>query len=291
MACIQLISCHNERVPGSAKYDVQLGRSVGAPAVENAFARRASTYSQSTWHAELAVRFVEWLRPSSNLTFLDVGTGTGFAAFALASLLEPGARIHGVDISAPMIQEARRLAITQRNPHCVTFSIGDAHQLGIRDRSVDAVIYVTSLQYMMPTRALSEGIRALRFPGTVAIAVLKRDAIAPAAIFRKLMSKYCIKIEDNSYATGSESRLRALLQTFSPKSYELAETEVCLNQPDIDNSWSINSMTHARHLTALTEHELGSIRQQFLAEVDTCLAANEQEFRSVGVILAAPSSN
>jgi SAM-dependent methyltransferase len=75
---------------------------------------------------------------------LDLGTGTGVAAFALAARY-PDAEIIGVDLAADMVEEARR-----NTPHEVAkrveFEVADASRLRFPDRSFDLV----TLSNMIP---------------------------------------------------------------------------------------------------------------------------------------------
>lgn len=84
-----------------------------------------------------------FLAPVAGRTVLDVGTGTGRAAIALAAR---GARVTGVDASAEMLAVAERRA--KDAGVGVTFTPGDAHGLAFPDRSFDAVI---SLRVLMHT--------------------------------------------------------------------------------------------------------------------------------------------
>ena len=83
-----------------------------------------------------------FLTPVRGRTVLDVGTGTGRAAIALAAR---GARATGVDASAEMLVVARRRA--QEAGVEVTFDTGDAHGLGFPDRSFDSVICLRVLMH------------------------------------------------------------------------------------------------------------------------------------------------
>lgn len=74
---------------------------------------------------------------------LDVGTGTGRAALALA---RRGAVVTGVDASAEMLRVAKARAEAQQLP--VAFEIGDAHRLEYADRSFAAAV---SLRVLMHT--------------------------------------------------------------------------------------------------------------------------------------------
>jgi SAM-dependent methyltransferase len=75
---------------------------------------------------------------------LDVGTGTGLAAFALAARY-PDAEIVGVDLSADMVEEARRKTPSELVRR-VQFEVADASRLRFADRSFDLV----TLSNMIP---------------------------------------------------------------------------------------------------------------------------------------------
>ena len=85
----------------------------------------------------------EFLGDVSGLSVLDVGTGTGRAALALA---ERGAHVRGVDAAAEMLAVARRRADAAGVK--VEFVTGDAHALALDDCSMDAAV---SLRVLMHT--------------------------------------------------------------------------------------------------------------------------------------------
>ena len=68
---------------------------------------------------------------------LDVGTGTGLGAFAIASRF-PQADIVGVDLSGEMVEEARRKAPAELAGR-VSFEQADAVRLPFADESFDLV--------------------------------------------------------------------------------------------------------------------------------------------------------
>ncbi len=84
----------------------------------------------------------EFLAPVQGRTVLDVGTGTGRAAIALALR---GATVTGVDASAEMLAVAERRA--RESGAAVTFVPGDAHGLAYPDRSFNTVVCLRVLMH------------------------------------------------------------------------------------------------------------------------------------------------
>jgi SAM-dependent methyltransferase len=99
-----------------------------------------------------------FLQPLGGASVLDVGTGAGRAAIALA---RRGATVTAVDASAEMLGAAERRA-REANVR-IAFARGDAHQLEFPDRAFD---HVVSLRVLMHTpawrRALAELCRVAR---------------------------------------------------------------------------------------------------------------------------------
>lgn len=76
------------------------------------FGKRASYYVDSESHTDKAVlnRVVELASPSAGDIALDLATGTGHTAFAIAPLV---GRVVGIDITPEMLEEGRRLQATK----------------------------------------------------------------------------------------------------------------------------------------------------------------------------------
>jgi SAM-dependent methyltransferase len=99
-----------------------------------------------------------FLSPVAGRSILDVGTGTGRAAIALAAR---GAMVTGVDASAEMLAVAGRRAREAKVP--VSFARGDAHGLAFASRSFDSVVCLRVLMHTPDWRqSLAELCRVAR---------------------------------------------------------------------------------------------------------------------------------
>src|SRR5438105_4916398 len=110
------------------------------------FARNAANYVTSAFHADSALldEVVALAVPQPTDVVLDVATGTGNTAFALAPHV---ARVVGLDLTPEMLDQARRLA-AERGVANVEWVVGDAQQLPFPDASFDL--------YTVPAARLAE---------------------------------------------------------------------------------------------------------------------------------------
>ena len=145
-----------------------------------------------------------FLEPLAGRTVLDVGTGTGRGAIALA---RRGAVVTGVDASAEMLDVARRRAADAAVG--VTFSREDAHRLPFDDRAFDAVICLRVLMHTPDWRqSLSEMCRVARervvfdYPAMVSAALLE-------SVARRVAHAAGARVE--AYRVFAESSVRAAL--------------------------------------------------------------------------------
>jgi ubiquinone/menaquinone biosynthesis C-methylase UbiE len=123
------------------------------------------------------------LPPLAGLAALDVGTGTGRAALALA---RSGARVTGVDASRQMLRVAARRATAEGLR--VTLSLADAHHLSFSDRAFDVVLCLRVLMHTPDWRqSLRELARVTR--GRLAIDYPRRSSVAALqSAWRRMLS-------------------------------------------------------------------------------------------------------
>lgn len=145
-----------------------------------------------------------FLAPLEGRTVLDVGTGTGRAAIALA---RRGAVVTGLDASKEMLAVAERRA--QDAGVAVTFVRGDAHALAFPAGHFDGVICLRVLMHTPDwRRSLGELCRVARHRVVFDYPALS-SAAAVQAVTRHVAHRFGARVE--AYRVFSDRALRAVL--------------------------------------------------------------------------------
>lgn len=162
-------------------------------AVNSMFARIARRYDLANhllsggvdfWWRQRLVRAV---RDAGPAVVLDLATGSGDVAFALADGLPPATRIVGMDFCQPMLDEAIAKRPAGARWAKVEFRQGDGLALPLSAASFDAVTVAFGLRNMADRRqALSEMRRVLRPGGRLFVLEFSQ----PAPWFRPFYYAY-----------------------------------------------------------------------------------------------------
>ncbi|MSU23989.1 MAG: bifunctional demethylmenaquinone methyltransferase/2-methoxy-6-polyprenyl-1,4-benzoquinol methylase UbiE [Opitutus sp.] len=187
------------------------------------FANRLLSFGTDVWWRHQLVAAVG---RAGSREVLDLATGSGDVAFALARRLPAEARIIGVDFCQPMLDEAiRKQAATGISRYAnITFRHGDGLALPLVDASVDAVTIAFGLRNLADrARGLREMRRVLRPGGRLFVLEFSQ----PATWFRPLYFFYLRKILPfiAGLATGDRAAYAYLNETIEqfPDRATLAE--------------------------------------------------------------------
>ena len=194
--------------------------------VRKAFAPVAANYVTSTYHSgrEWLEEAIELAQPVPGEVVLDVATGTGNTALALAPHVS---RVTGLDLTPEMLNQARRVA-AERGVANVEWVLGDAEELPFPDASFDLWICRAATHHFRHLeRSLEEARRVLRPGGRVAVidssgpreardhlhqVELLRD---PSHVRMLTVDEWIDRLEAAGFAV-EEARLRQLEWDFEP---------------------------------------------------------------------------
>ena len=162
-------------------------------AVNTMFARIAGRYDLANhllsggidfWWRQKLVRAVHDTHPSR---VLDLATGSGDVAFALADGLPTGVQMTGMDFCQPMLDEAVKKRALNPRWRSLEFVQGDGMALPLPDRCFDTVTISFGLRNMADRhKALTEMRRVLRPGGRLFVLEFSQ----PSAWFRPFYYAY-----------------------------------------------------------------------------------------------------
>lgn len=136
--------------------------------VEQFFGKHARDYSKSQSHAhgsDLAA-LLKALKPKKAEVALDVATGTGFTAVALAKFV---GHVTGIDVTDEMLEQARKL-MQDEGAVNVRFELGDALKLDYGNSSFDIVTTRRATHHFTDVpRFLLEAKRVLKPSGRLGV--------------------------------------------------------------------------------------------------------------------------
>jgi SAM-dependent methyltransferase len=116
------------------------------------------------WSRPVAERFVTWIEPRSDATWIDVGCGSGALTETILRAARPS-RVVGVDPSAEFVEYARSTIEDERSE----FLVGDAGALPAAGGSADHVVSGLVLNFIAdPDAALAEMSRVATAGATIA---------------------------------------------------------------------------------------------------------------------------
>jgi ubiquinone/menaquinone biosynthesis C-methylase UbiE len=159
------------------------------------FDRHASLYNELwlAWSKDTLRSIIELANPEPNWRVLDIATGTGFTALALAPLVE---RVIGLDVSPKMLEEAARRAAAS-DIHNVEWVEAAAEALPFPDGYFDLVtVRIAPHHFTDVSKFLRETWRVLRNPagGRPSGVFVMADTSVPdedpeAALWQNLVEK------------------------------------------------------------------------------------------------------
>lgn len=158
-----------------------------APAYD--FMNRAMTFGIDKLWRRRAVRMVKRSAPAD---IVDLATGTGDLAIALARMI-PQASVRGIDLSEGMVTIGQRKVSEAGLSDRVTLTVGDCLDLPLDDNCCDAITIAYGVRnFAHLDRGYSEMLRVLRPGGMLCVIELSTPTNPVARFFYDLYTRYII---------------------------------------------------------------------------------------------------
>jgi ubiquinone/menaquinone biosynthesis C-methylase UbiE len=255
--------------------------------IADIFDARAARYANDEWHRRYAEQLVDVtpLQPGDRV--LDAGTGTGFAARAIARRVGPTGHVLGVDLSRGMLEQARR-SIDAAHLTNVDLLEGDATDLrDLPASSVDAVVCSAGLLYMPVAKALAAWRRLIRPDGIVAFSAMRAGSPFTAGVFRTCAAKFGLQVTDRNEPLGADDRCRAVLEEAGFERVQVLAGNVAFERFDPTLAWEANfrAAGHAA-ARALSADQQEALRQQFFSALEEAGRADPEARARADVLFA-----
>lgn len=202
---------------------------------------RGSIYESyvGRWSRIVAPLFLKWLDVPTGARWLDVGCGTGAISQSIVKHQHPRA-VTGIDPSAAFVAYGREQIDDER----VTFVVGDAQRLPLKDNHFDAIVSGLVLNFI-PDRvqALAE-MRRVSHPGSI-IAAYVWD-YAERMEFMRCFWDVAVALRPQAAAVDEGSRftickpepLTGLFQQTGLEQVEVRGIEIDTHFRDFDDYWT-----------------------------------------------------
>lgn len=257
---------------------------------------------------------------ASRRQVIDMGCGTGLAAFEAATASGPDTAITGIDLSRGMLAEASARATAAGLSDRVHFQIGDAEALDLPDDYADGFISLYAFSHFPnPEKAAAEAFRVLAPDGRIAVAIgsgpqlLSRKGLMRAwmVLRRKwnemrgrevtaceqidrLVRQHLPTVPDGKvadWAAGQRDVTGLLDNLMQEAGFEDCRRDwvgTDYSVPDIDAFWTLQTTisTFARkHIAAASEAHNTRLKDAFQAECEEVLKRNGRLTYRVGAAI------
>lgn len=206
--------------------------------ITDSYDERSTVYARSKWHRSLAEQLVDYYPPNKCDSVLDVGTGTGTAAFHCASLVGDCGRVLGIDISQGMITEAKKLKESSQFKN-LDFKVSDGEALDYPDNSFNRIYSASSFFWIADKpKALANWNRMLKPGGVLGFHAWPVTSYIFGYIARKVLKKYGIEYLAHS-PTGSIDICKSLLVNAGYSEIDIKEVKEghYMSLEDAKDSW------------------------------------------------------
>jgi ubiquinone/menaquinone biosynthesis C-methylase UbiE len=216
---------------------------------------------------------------------LDVATGTGHAALAIAARI-PRGRVIGADFSPGMLEQARSKA-AEMDIRNVEFLERDMQDLALPIGGFDAAVCSFGIFFVEDmVRLLAHIASTVRPGGEVAVSTFQEGYFGPLKeLMMKRLMKYGVQLPPQTWKrVATEAGCRSLFERAGLRNARVVQKNVGYYLPDAEAWWDVVwNAGFRRMVDQLSRSDQERFRREHLREVAE-LAAPEGLWLDVGVL-------
>jgi len=237
--------------------------------VADVYSHRSNNYDEGDFHPRIAHRLIECVGIYNGQKILDIATGTGLVAIEVAQLVGSQGKVVGVDISAGMLDQAKR-KIEAAGLSNIELRQADAEKLEF-DNSFDRVLCCSALPLMTNLQAtLRLWHRFLKPDGLMGLCVFAETAFITGVVLQKVAQRYGVSLIF-SYLTGTEEKCYSLLQKagFEDVKVKTEQYGSYISLSEAKKSWEGSlKFPLCRPLEQLSREQLQQAKADYFTELE-----------------------
>jgi len=216
-----------------------------------------------------ANKMTEYLKPKSGDRILDIATGTGMVASAMAQAILPDGHVQGIDLSSGMLDKAL-VNLTKRGLTNIELHEMDAEKLDFKSNYFDCASCGFGI-FFLPNMidSLKEWLRVLKPSGRLIFTTFEKSS------FGKLISTFIEQLSE--YEINFDTTAERLMEMPTCESYleKAGYTDIEINSEQLgyylaseNDWWEIVMNSGLRHfVTQLDAIQFAQFRTKHIAEI------------------------
>ncbi|VAW93768.1 hypothetical protein MNBD_GAMMA23-717 [hydrothermal vent metagenome] len=234
-----------------------------------------------------ADRMAEYLKPKPGNRVLDIATGTGMVATAMAQAILPDGRVQGIDLSTGMLDKAFE-NLTKLGLNNIDLHEMDAEKLDFKSNYFDCISCGFGIFFLSDMHAsLKEWLRVLKPNGRLMFTTFESSSFGKLiTIFIEQLAEFNVLVDTSKERLSNMQACETYLEQAGYSDIQIHSEQLGYHLKKEDDWWEIIMNSALRSfVTQLNAIQFAQFRAQHLNEIKK-LATDKGIWLDVNVIFS-----